>query len=287
MRVLTWNMNKAGVHADKKWKSFLEMKPDVAMLQEVNGVPGCISERYHVEHVKASWLGGGKAKFGTAVLARRETDWKIGSEVAWKSEHDWVNRIQERFPGWLVGRQVENGSGDRYMAVSVHSPFWSVWCKGYEEAPCKFPALCEILDGVDVTPVKLRAKDKPSLWFTEILWSLLKGATAGDGASKWIVAGDFNSSVLFDKPRNQGNGEIIARLNALGLLDCVFQHHGAREPTFWAFGRRKKQPPVHQLDYVYVSAPVLARLRDVALGGGLPEEDKWRSDHLPVVCDFR
>ena len=293
MRVLTWNMNKAGMHADKKWKSFLEMKPDVAMLQEVNGVPGCISERYHVEHVKASWLGGGKAKFGTAVLARRETDWKIGSEVTWKSEHDWVNRIQERFPGWLVGRQVENGSGDRYMAVSVYSPAWPLWCKECKEgrsASCKRPALCEILDGVDVTPVKLKAPYQRYLWFTEILWSLLKGVTAGDGASKWIVAGDFNISVLFDKPKNRGNGEIIARLNALGLFDCVFRHHRKHEPTYWAFrGRKRKpqQPPVHQLDYVYVSAPVLDRLSDVTLGGGLPEEDKWRSDHLPVVCDFR
>ena len=297
MRVLTWNMNKASSSpwaesSAKKWKSFLEMSPppDVAMLQEVNGVPGDISERYHVEYVKASWLGGGKAKFGTAVLARK-SDWKIGSEVPWKSEHDWVNRIQERFPGWLVGRQVENGSGDRYMAVSVHSPAWPLWCEECEEgrsASCKLPALCEILDGVDVKPVKLKAPDQWYLWFTEILWSLLKGATAGDGgASKWIVAGDFNSSVLFDESKNTGNGEIIDRLNALGLLDCVFKHHRERKPTYWAFRERKRQPPVHQLDYVYVSAPVLDRLRDVALGGGLPEEDKWRSDHLPVVCDFR
>ena len=145
MRVLTWNMNKASSSpwaksSAKKWKSFLEMSPspDIAMLQEVNGVPDAVSERYHVEYVKASWLGGGKAKFGTAVLARK-SDWTMGSEVPWKSEHDWVNRIQERFPGWLVGRQVENRSGDRYMAVSVHSPAWPVWCKEYEEAPCKFP----------------------------------------------------------------------------------------------------------------------------------------------------
>ena len=286
MRVLTWNMNTAAGWSEK-WKSLLAMSPGIAMLQEVNGVPDAVSERYHVEYVKASFLGGYEAKFGTAVLARK-SDWTMGPEVPWKSEHDWVNRIQERFPGWLVGRQVENGSGDRYMAVSVYSPAWPVWCKGYEEAPGKFPALCKILDGVDVTPVKLKAPYQRYLWFTEILWSLLKGAAAGAGASKWIVAGDFNSSVLFDKPRNRGNGEIIARLNALGLLDCVFQYHGEREPTFWQFAMKAKNyPPAHQLDYVYVSAPVLARLRDVALGGGLPEKDKWRSDHLPVVCDFR
>ncbi len=300
MKVLTWNMNKASSSpwaksSAKKWESFLEMKPDVAMLQEVNGVPDAVSESYHVGYVKASFLGGYEAKFGTAVLTRK-SDWTMGSEVAWNSEHDWVNRIQKRFPGWLVGRQVEHRSGDRYMAVSVHSPAWPVWwcSKECEEegksASCKLPEICEILDGVDVTPVKLEAKWQRWLWFTEILWSLLKGATAGDGASKWIVAGDFNSSVLFDKPRNKGNGEIIDRLNALGLFDCVFRHHRKHEPTYRAFrGRKRKppQPPVHQLDYVYVSAPVLARLSGVALGGGLPEKDKWRSDHLPVVCDFR
>lgn len=295
MRVLTWNMNKASSSrwaesSAKKWKSFRELSPDVAMLQEVNDVPGYVSEHYHVEHVKATWRDGSKAKFGTAVFARK-SDWKIGSEVTWKSEHDWGNRIQERFPGWLVGRQVENNrSGDRYMVVSVYSPAWPLWCKECKEgrsASCKRPALCEILDGVDVRSVKLKAPYQRYLWFTEILWSLLKGATTGDGVSKWIVAGDFNSSVLFDKPRNTGNGEIIDRLKALGLLDCVFHHHGERDPTYWAFRERKKQPPVHQLDYVYVSAPVLARLRDVTLGGGLPKEDMWRSDHLPVVCDFR
>lgn len=291
MRVLTWNMfnvssaPRAESSSAKKWKSFLEMKPDVAMLQEVNDMPGAVSECYHVKHVKASFLRGDKARFGTAVLARRETGWKIGPEVTWESEHDWVNRIQEEFPGWLVGRQVENGSGDRYMAVSVYSPAWPVWSKKYEEG--KLPAICKILDGVDVTPVKLKAPYQRYLWFTEILWSLLKGATAGDGASKWIVAGDFNSSVLFDEPKDKGNGEIIARLNALRLFDCVFEHTEKHEPTYWAFRERKRYPPVHQLDYVYVSEPVLARLRDVALGGGLPEEDKWRSDHLPVVCDFR
>jgi len=297
MRVLTWNMFNVSPSpwaksSAKKWESLRKMSPDVAMLQEVNGVPDTISERYHVEYVRATWRDGSKAKFGTVVLAKK-SDWTIGSEVTWKSEHDWVNRIRERFPGWLVGRQVENGSGDRYMAVSVYSPAWPLWCKECKEgrsASCKRPALCEILDGVDVTPVKLKAPYQRYLWFTEILWSLLKGATAGDGASKWIVAGDFNSSVLFDKPRNTGNGEIIARLNALGLFDCVFRHHRKHEPTYWAFrGRKRKpqQPPVHQLDYVYVSAPVLDRLSDVTLGGGLPEEDKWRSDHLPVVCDFR
>ena len=71
MKVLTWNMNKASSSpwaksSAKKWESFLEMKPDVAMLQEVNGVPDAVSESYHVEYVKATWRDGSKAKFVSA-----------------------------------------------------------------------------------------------------------------------------------------------------------------------------------------------------------------------------
>ena len=280
MRILTWNTNKATFCDRKlsaaKWKAFFEMSPDIAMLQEVNNVPSTLDEHYEVAYMKARYFSGTEAKYGTALLAKKP-DWSIGSEVTWRSEHDWVNRIQETFPGWLVGRRILHKSGDHYEAVSVHAPAVSVECD--TDAT---PELCEILEGVDISPVQLR--HNPKLWFTEVLWSLLRGAKIEEG--NWIVAGDFNSSTLFDKPKNKGNGEIIARLNALGLLDCVFQQHGERVPTYWSKGRRKK-PPIHQLDYAYVNAPMHLRLRDVAVGGNLPEEDKWLSDHLPIVCEFR
>ena len=280
MRILTWNTNNATFCNTKlsaeKWKAFFEMSPDIAMLQEVNNVPSILDEHYEVAYMKARYFSGTEAKYGTTLLAKKP-DWSIGSEVTWRSEHDWVNRIQETFAGWLVGRRIQHKSGDHYEAVSVHAPAVSVECD--TDAT---PGLCEILEGVDVSPVRLR--HNPKLWFTEVLWSLLRGAKIEEG--NWIVAGDFNSSTLFDKPKNKGNGEIIARLNALGLLDCVFQQHGERVPTYWSKGRRKK-PPTHQLDYAYVNAPMHLRLRDVAVGGNLPEEDKWLSDHLPIVCEFR
>lgn len=231
---------------------------------------------YHVEYQKATFFKDEKAQYGTAVLARKP-DWTVGPEVSWESEYRWVNQIQEEFPGWLVGRKIGSKWGDSYSVVAVHAPAFPVECKA-----AVAPKLGLILDGVDIGPVKLQ--NNPKLWFTEILCSLLKGADTRDGAN-WIVAGDFNSSRLFDKPKNRGNGEIIARLQALGLLDCVFQHFGERVPTYLKKG--KPPPPTHQLDYVYVTLPLVDRLTTVRVGHGLPDIKKWISDHLPIVCDFR
>ena len=279
MRILTWNTNKATFCDRKlsaaKWKAFFEMSPDIAMLQEVNNVPSIVKDDYDVAHVKGRYFSGTEARYGTALLAKKP-NWSIGSEVTWRSEHDWVNRIQETFPGWLLGRRILHKSGDHYEAVSVHARAVSVECD--IDAT---PELCEIVESVDVSPVRLRHNSK--LWFTEILWSLLRGAKIEE--RNWIVAGDFNSSTSYDKPKNKGNGEVIARLNALGLRDCVGEHHGESVLT-WAKSR-KTRSPIHQLDYAYVNAPMHVRLRDVAVGGNLPEERKWLSDHLPIVCEFR
>lgn len=288
MRVLTWNTTGAAIPkngnlAADKWKVLLKLNPDIAVLQEVFGVPECVRDVYHVEYQKATFFADRKANFGTAVLARKP-DWTVGPEVSWESEYRWVNQIQETFPGWLIGRKIgSKWGGDNYSVVAVHAPAFPLKCDK------KTPKLCRILDGVDIGPVKLQ--NNPKLWFTEILWSLLKGANTRDGTS-WIVAGDFNSSRLFDKPKNKGNGEIIARLQAMGLLDCVFQYElqrhvcpdfGDRVPTY-------KQPNgsvVHQLDYIYVTLPLVDRLTNVRVGHGLPDVKEWISNHLPIICDFR
>ena len=76
------------------------------------------------------------------------------------------------------------------------------------------------LDGMDVSAVIVKLKNNPKLWFTEILWSLLKNAGITDDTN-WIVGGDFNSSVKFDEPRNRGNREIVERMTKLGLTDCL------------------------------------------------------------------
>ena len=118
---------------------------------------------------------------------------------------------------------------------------------------------------------------------TEILWALLCGPCFSDGTN-WIVAGDFNSSVLFDEPKDRGNREIVARLNALGLADCLSHFHHGPIPTF----QHTNKTVEHQLDYCYVNGPMLERLTLARVPGH--EEVFHRgprlSDHLPILCEF-
>ena len=116
---------------------------------------------------------------------------------------------------------------------------------------------------MDISTIKL--KNNRKLWFTEILWSLLKNADIDDDTN-WIVGGDFNSSVKFDEPRNRGNREIVDRLNELGLEDCLSRcNNGRPVETF----QHTSKTVEHQLDYVYVNAPLRRRLGSVRVASGV------------------
>ena len=163
--------------------------------------------------------------------------------------------------------QVIDDAGARFHVVSVHSPAW--------------PVPKKVVERVDLSGVKL--ENNPDLWFTELLWSLLRNANIV-GDTNWIVGGDFNSSVKFDFPKDRGNREIVARLNALGLTDCLSNFNKAAVPTF----QSPRKVVQHQLDYCYVNAPMLERLAQARV---LSREEVFDrvprlSDHLPILCEF-
>ena len=128
--------------------------------------------------------------FSSAVLSKGSID----ATLYLKSELEWVNRIHTERYGWIVGCEIILSSGERFRVVAVHS--------------LAFPMPRDRWADADVPSIKLT--NNPELWFTEILWALLCTASISDGTN-WIVGGDFNSSVKFDKPKDRGNQEIIDR----------------------------------------------------------------------------
>lgn len=102
---------------------------------------------------------------------------------------------------------------------------------------------------------------------------------------EWIVGGDFNSSETFDawKKGGRGNREVIERMNALGLVDCLRAHHGQLVPTF----RTPRGGRVeHQMDHLYVSDSLLQRLRECHAAHSDLVFQYGLSDHLPIVADL-
>ncbi len=263
MKLLTWNVNGAGESRRDLWEMIRREDADIVLLQEVVKIPKSIRKRYQCHLVSPRYFGGHNAPFSSAVLSKGLID----ATPYLASELPWINRIQTDRYGWIIGCETALDSGERFRVVAVHSPAFAIPRDEWTE--------------VDASGIKLT--NNLQLWFTEILWSLLCGAAIWDDTN-WIVGGDFNSSVLFDEPRDRGNREVIERLKALGLTDCLSHRHGGPVPTF----QHSTKTVDHQLDYCYVNAPMLARLAEARVPSREEVFDRKPrlSDHLPILCEF-
>lgn len=264
MRALTWNVRRASV-SSRCWALLLELDPDVVVLQEVGAMPASVLNRYACVEAFPAGPRGVPQRFKTAILAKGI----IGEVIDLASDLAWINAERALLEGNIVARQVLFGGSAALNVVSVYSPAW--------------PIARERLASIDVTGVKLQ--NNPDVWCTEILWSVLKH-TLPHQAGEWIVGGDFNSSETFDlwKKGGRGNREIIDRMNALGLVDCLRTHHGQLVPTF----RNPRGGKVaHQMDHLYVSHDLLAKLVECHAFGAERVFGQGLSDHLPIVAEFR
>lgn len=263
LKVLTWNVNKAAESRPALWEAVQREAADIVLLQEVRRLPEELLSSYNCHFVRPRYFGGHDAPFATAILSK----WEMVTRPFLKSQLGWVNQIQSEHHGWILESEVNAHLGIKLRVVSVHSP--------------AFPIPAETLLDADVSCIKL--PNNPDLWVTEILWSLLRDSDTPEKVN-WIVGGDFNSSILFDLPKDRGNREVIRRLNALGLTDCLSHFCGESVPTFRHSGGSIK----HQLDYCYVNADLLERLACARVlsrqevFGSMPK----LSDHLPIVCEF-
>ena len=263
MKVLTWNVKYASTYS-AAWEFLKREAPDIALLQEVTKLPDWILDSYNNHQVYPRFFSGARAKYSNVILSI----WPINNARFLNSSLDWVNDIHRTRPGWILECETIPEAGDPIRLVSIHSP--------------AFPVPKDTYKGIDTSSIQL--KNNPDLWFTEILWSLLCNEAIDDGV-RWIVGGDFNTSVLFDKPKDRGNRMVIERMNELGLTDCLSHFKHKPVPTY--------KPPVgsviHQLDYCYVNEPLMQRFD----GARVPDQSeifeskpKMLSDHLPIICEF-
>ena len=258
MRILCWNVRRASVRS-RAWELFAEISPDLAVLQEVSGVPIFVAAEYQFVMRQASGN-----RFNTAILTRGS----MGQPIQLSSRWDWVNRELLFFQGNLVAHAV-TVLGQEYRVLSVYSPAW--------------PVDPERLREVDVEPVKLKLN--PKVWITELLWAALLDRDTAD-ASPWVVGGDLNASETFDYmwpggPR--GNREILDRMSDLGFVECLRKSHGALVPTF-------RNPSdgriVHQMDHLFVSGLLTTTLTRCSTGEHARVFEAKLSDHLPIVAEL-
>jgi exonuclease III len=265
MKVLAWNVRRANNKRNDVWDYFLEIAPDIALLQEVGSLPLSVSSCYETLQRKAYAGNGQHQKFHTSVLVKGSINYPLNFTTQW----EWVNEELKNYSGNIIPAQVSLNSGDVFRVVSVYSPAWPIFDR-------------EKLKEIDATTIQL--KNNRDLWATEILWAALQNENTTD--VPWIVAGDFNSSVTFDtmwKGGPHGNQEIQDRMVALGLIECLALFQGKLTPTF---RNSSNKQIIHQMDHLFVSKKMTEHLKSCIAGDSNRVFNGSMSDHLPIIAEF-
>lgn len=211
MRVISWNCRRAGARS-AIWTRILELKPDVAIIQEVSSLPVAITEVFSARIVPCRTKNGGLQSFKSALLVHGT----IESDDALHSGTSWVNDELQHFAGDLLTCTVIAQKGGRLRITNVHSPAWPVDGKR--------------MTAVDTSGIKLNLNK--DVWVGDILWDSLR-TMLPETSVPWIIAGDFNLSETFDswKGGPRGNAEYLKRMDSLGLVECLRKWNGQLTAT--------------------------------------------------------
>jgi exonuclease III len=106
-----------------------------------------------------------------------------------------------------------------------------------------------------------------------------------------IVAGDFNNNVYWHRPGWRINhGNAVATLAKLGLASayhavCAEPQGEESQPTLY-WRDRKKDGPTYHIDYIFLPAQWLGRVRELAVGTFEEWCGSGLSDHVPIAVDI-
>ena len=141
-------------------------------------------------------------------------------------------------------------------------------------------------DEVDFLGVWTQQANPSRLGYIGQFWHYLHLHKAGLGPNT-IIAGDFNSNAIWDKPRRAWNhSDCVSELQRLGfhsLYHCFSGEAQGQEshPTFYL--HRDAAKPYH-IDYVFAHIERLSG-KPHATRIGKPADWLSASDHMPIIAD--
>jgi exodeoxyribonuclease III len=106
-------------------------------------------------------------------------------------------------------------------------------------------------------------------------------------SGKVILAGDFNSNVIWDRLKRKTNHSmVVEKLKTLGIHSVYHSHlkidpGSEKHPTFFLY--RHKDKPYH-IDYCFASGNFIRKTGDIEIGNY--QTWKMHSDHSPLMVSF-
>ena len=130
-------------------------------------------------------------------------------------------------------------------------------------------------------------REDPDGQYVEQTWKALHHYDQLLDSKPSILAGDFNSNKIWDRPRRLGNHSAVVDKLADKNIHSVYhgylnQEQGKEnDPTFYLY--RNKDKPYH-IDYCFSSAELYHQVTAIEIG----KYEQWinYSDHTPLIVNF-
>lgn len=126
-----------------------------------------------------------------------------------------------------------------------------------------------------------------NLDYSTQIWSAIKHYQEFIESKESVIAGDFNTSSVFDKPNKESNhSNLVKKFQEMGI-ESVFHHFLSEtqgeetKPTLYFL--RKKEQKFH-IDYCFVSKHFQNCFKKIEIGNY--DDFIQFSDHMPLICEF-
>lgn len=124
----------------------------------------------------------------------------------------------------------------------------------------------------------------PDGQYVEQVWKALHHYDNQLSNKPIVLIGDFNSNTIWDRKYRPGNHSNVVKLLAEKGIHSAYhvrykqQQGKEKHPTFYLY---RHQDKAYHLDYCFLSADMLAKLKKVSVG----RYNTWKqhSDHVPVI----
>ena len=123
--------------------------------------------------------------------------------------------------------------------------------------------------------------------YTEQIWNAVQYYSDLLDGENIIIAGDFNTNTIFDKPNRIANhSNLVDFLKSKDILSTYHHFHNqiqGQEKDSTLFMQRKKDRPFH-IDFCFTSSNLTDKLINVEIG----KYEDWtkHSDHKPLMVTF-
>lgn len=189
----------------------------------------------------------------------------------WAENHLWIGDSKNKGLGIFASNKIEIKLLD--------------WTNSYRDHDVKHFLPCSVNEDFDLIGVWTHRNNSPNFGYIGQFWKYLQLHKSKLG--KTIIAGDFNSNVIWDQwDRWWNHSDVVTELSEIGIESLYHTHSGELQgnetcPTL--FHQRNLNKPYH-IDYIFGSSEFAENLKQIEIGS----LEKWfpLSDHLPVISEF-